>query len=149
MKTLVLGLGNPILTDDGIGIKIAQKIKEENPGLQVVETSEAGLTLLDHATGYDKLIIIDSIKTGHGEAGKLYKLELEDLKPGRHFPSSHGLDIATVFKFAEDLGCRMPQAISIYAIEVKDNTTFGEECTLELEKRIPSITKQIIENEEL
>jgi hydrogenase maturation protease len=62
MKTVILGLGNPILTDDAVGIKIAQKLQEENPKLEVIETSEAGIALLDLITGYDKLIIIDSIK---------------------------------------------------------------------------------------
>ena len=149
MKTLILGLGNPILTDDSIGIKIAQKIKEENPGLQVAETSEAGLALLDHALDYDKLIIIDSIKTEQGQPGELYKLGLDDLKPGLDFSSSHGIDIATAFKLAEELGHKIPQSISIYVVEIKDNTSFGEKCTQELEKRIPFIARQIIERGKL
>ncbi len=149
MKTLILGLGNPILTDDSIGIKIAQKIKEENPGLQVAETSEAGLALLDHALGYDKLIIIDSIKTEQGKPGELYKLELEDLKPAMDFSSSHSIDIATVFKLGQELGYKMPKYISLYAVEIKDNLTFEEECTEEVKERIPYIAKQIIEEEKL
>jgi len=149
MNTLILGIGNPILTDDGIGIKIARKLKEEKQQLEVVESSEAGMALLELIGGCDKLIIIDSIKTEQGNLGKLYKLELEDLNPAMGFSSSHGLDIATAFKLGERLGYRMPQPVSIYAIEVKDNTTFGEKCTEELEKRIPQITKQIIEEEKL
>ena len=62
MKTLILGIGNPILTDDRVGIKIARKLKEEKPELEVVETSESGISLLDFIVGYNKLIIIDSIK---------------------------------------------------------------------------------------
>lgn len=149
MNTLILGIGNPILTDDGIGIKIAQKVKGKNHELEVVEASEAGIALLDLIVGYDKLIIIDSIKTGQGNLGELYKLELEDLNPATDFSSSHGIDIATAFEVGKGLGCQMPQSVSIYAIEIKDNTTFGEECTEELEKRIPQITKQIIEEEKL
>ena len=148
MKTLILGFGNPILTDDGVGIRIAQKIKGEKPYLEVVETSEAGIALIDHVAGYDKLVIIDSIKTEQ-KPGELYKLGLEDLKPAAHFYSSHGIDIATAFKLGESLGYKMPKHISLYAIEIKDNTTFGEQCTQEVEKRIPFITKQIIEEERL
>ena len=149
MNTLILGIGNPILTDDGVGIRIAQKIKEENHELEVVEASEAAMALLELIGGCDKLILIDSIKTEQGKLGELHKLELEDLKPAMGFSSSHGLDIATAFKLGERLGYRMPQSISIYAVEVKDNTTFGEKCTEELEKKIPQITKQIIEEEKL
>ena len=149
MNTLILGIGNPILTDDGVGIKIALKLKEGNPELEVVETSEAGIALLELIAGYDRLIIIDSIKTEQGKPGELYKLELEDLKPAMGFSSSHGIGIATAFKLGERLGYRVPQSVSIYAVEVKDNTTFGDECTEELKRRIPHIIKQIIEEEKL
>ncbi len=149
MNTLILGIGNPILTDDGVGIKIAQKIKEGNPELEVIETSEAGIALLDLIAGYDKLVIIDSIKTGQEKPGKAYKLRLEDLKPAVDSASSHGVDIATAFELGRGLGYRMPKYISLYAVEIKDNTTFGEDCTEEVEERIPFIISQIIEEEKL
>ena len=149
MNTLILGIGNPILTDDGVGIKIAHKLKEERPELEVVETGEAGLTLLDLITGYDRLIIIDSIKTEQGKPGQVYKLELEDLKPAMDFSSSHGIDIATAFKLGQRLGYKMPKSVSIYAVEMKDNTTFGERCTEEVEEKIPFIAQQIIDEEKL
>jgi len=149
MNTLILGVGNSILTDDGVGIKIAHKIKEGNPELEVIETSEGGMAILDHVLGYDKLIIIDSIKTERGKPGELYKLELEDLKPAMDFSSSHGIGIAIAFELGQRLGYRMPRFVSIYAIEIKDNSTFGEECTEEVEERIPSIAKKIMEEEKL
>ena len=149
MNTLILGIGNPILTDDGVGIKIAQKLKEGNPELEVVETSEAGIALLEHVADCDKLIIIDSIKTEKGKPGELYKLKLEDLNPPMYFSSFHGVDIATAFKLGQKLGIRIPKYISIYAIEIKDNLTFAEGCTKEVEERIPFIIKQIIEEEKL
>ena len=149
MNTLVLGIGNPILTDDGVGIKIAQKLKEEKPRLEVIMTSEAGIILLELLVGYKKLIIIDSIKTEKGKPGDLYKLGLEDLKPAKGFSSSHGIGIATAFELGKGLGYKMPKYISIYAVEIKDNTTFGEKCTEEIEQRIPFIARRIIEEERL
>jgi len=149
VNTLILGIGNPILTDDGVGIEIAHKIKEERAKLEVIETSEAGIALLDLVVGYDNLIIIDSIKTEKGKPGEVYKLELEDLKPAKDFSSSHGIGIATAFKLGQRMGYSMPKYTSIYAVEVKDNTTFGEKCTQEIRERIPFITKQIIKREKL
>ena len=149
MSTLVLGIGNPILTDDGVGIKITQKLKEGKPELDVAETSEAGLALLEHVTGYDKLIIIDSIKTETGKLGELYKLRLEDLKSFTDLSSSHGVSIATAFELGRGLGYRLPEYVSIYAVEIKDNLTFAENCTREVEERIPLVAKQIIEEEKL
>jgi len=151
MNTLILGVGNLILTDDGIGIKIAQRLKEEKPDLEVMETSEAAMAILDliAIVGCDKLIIIDSIKTEQGELGELYKFEIEDLKPARDFSSSHGVDIATVFELGQRLGYSLPKNVSLYAVEIKDNTTFGEECTEDVVEKIPFITRQIIEQEKL
>jgi hydrogenase maturation protease len=151
MKTLVLGVGNPILSDDGIGIKIAQRLKEKRPELEVIETSEAAISLLDlvAVTGCERLIIIDSIRTGQGELGELYRFEVEDLKPAKDFSTSHGVDIATVVELGRRLGHSLPKCISLYAVEVQDNTSFGEECTEEVQARIPFIVRQIIEKERL
>lgn len=149
MKTLILGMGNTILTDDGVGIKIAHQLKEIRPELEVIETSEAGIALLDFIVGYDRLIIVDSIKTEEGEPGELYKLELGALKPTTHLTSLHGVDVATAFELGQRLGYKMPQRVSIYAVEIKDNTTFGEECTEEVGGKISLIAEQIIGEEKL
>jgi len=151
VNTLVLGVGNPILTDDGIGIKIAQKLKEEKPDLDVMETAEAPIAILDliATVDCDKLIIIDSIKTGQGELGELYRFDLEDLKPARDFSTSHGVDIATTFELGKRLGYKMPKHIGFYAVEIEDNSNFGEGCTRGVEEKIPSIVGQIIEEEKL
>ena len=149
MNTLILGIGNPILSDDGVGIKIAQKLEEQKPCLDVEQTNEAAIALLDLITGYDKLIIIDSIKTKQGKPGELYKLKLEDFRPNLDFSSSHGIDIATAFEVGQGLGCNMPQCVSIYAVEIKDNSTLSEQCTEEVAENIPFMVKQIIDEEKL
>ena len=149
MDTLILGIGNLILRDDGVGMRIARKLKEDNPELEVIETSEVGISLLDLVVDRDKLIIIDSIKTGKGEPGQLYELRLEDLKPGMDLSTSHGIDIPAAFALGRRLGYKMPDYVRIYAIEIKDNTTFGEECTPEIAERIPSIVLQIARKENL
>ena len=54
-----------------------------------------GITLLDLVVGYDRLIIVDSVKTETGKPRELHTLELKDLKPTSDLPSSHGIDIAS------------------------------------------------------
>jgi hydrogenase maturation protease len=149
MKTLVLGLGNPILTDDAVGIRIAEELKQGIPALDVIGTSEAGVALLEYVVGYDKLVIIDSIMTGKGKPGELYKLGREDLKSVSALSSSHGVDIATALTLGERLGYAMPANVSIYAVEISDNTTFSEKCTQKVEQRLPLIIKRIVEEERL
>ncbi len=147
MKTLILGIGNPILCDDAVGIVVARKFKEENPELEVMETSEVGMAILEILDGHERAIIIDSIKTERGKPGELYKLELADLSSTDFFPSSHGMGITTAFALGQKLGYRMPTYVRLYAIEIKDNTTFSEQCTEEIETKIPHIMRQIIEEE--
>lgn len=149
MKTLVLGIGNPILSDDAVGIRIAQELERQKPGLAVEQTNEAPIALLDLIMGYDRLIIIDSIKTARARPGKLHKFRMEDLGSSPAYVSSHGMDIATAFEVGASLGCPMPQSVSIYAMEVKDNETFAEQCTPEVARKIPPAVRKIIDEEKL
>ncbi|MBN1368257.1 MAG: hydrogenase maturation protease [Dehalococcoidales bacterium] len=147
-KIIIVGMGNPILSDDAVGIRLAQYLKKRYPELEVIETSEYGIGMLDYVCGYDRLVIIDSIKSG-GQVPEVYKLELQDLKPESYYPTSHGVDIATAFNLGEKLGYQIPRHVCIYAIEVADNTTFAESCTPTVEACIPSIAEQIIKEENL
>ncbi len=74
MKTVVLGLGNPILTDDGVGLRVARELEGrlDQQEATVMETSLAGLNMLDLLAGYDRAIIIDAIQTIGGKAGQIY-----------------------------------------------------------------------------
>jgi hydrogenase maturation protease len=156
-KTLILGLGNPILSDDGVGIKIANRIKrelsnkkfvsskEQNGNVDVMEASIGGLGVLDVIVGYRKLIVIDAIKTKGGNPGTLYKLEVDDLRTTIHISSPHDVNFATAINIGRKCGLDIPQQIDIYAVEIKDNSTFGEKCTPEVERAIPGVVKEIME----
>ncbi len=146
MKTLVLGIGNPILSDDAVGIKVAEEIESRlrKQCLDVKTASIEGLSILDEITGYEKLILIDSVKTGEGRPGDVYKLSLEDLNITSHLSSSHGVDFATVIELGKKMGYKLPEIIDIYVIEIEDNTTFSEECTKEVKMRISEIADKIM-----
>lgn len=146
MKTLVLGLGNHYLSDDSVGLRVIHQLRDEidRPDVCFAEMGVSGLGLLEEIIGYNKLILIDSIKTREGKPGQVYKLKLEDLNPSMDFCSTHGIDFATVIELGRRLSYQIPEDISIYAIEIEDNTTFSEQCTPEVEKIIPIVTEQII-----
>ncbi len=71
------------------------------------------------------------------------------MKPAKDCSSSHGIGIATAFELGQKMGYDVPKFVSIYAVNIKDNRTFGENCTEEIKERIPFIAKQIIEEERL
>ena len=139
MKTLVLGLGNPILSDDGVGPRVAKELEGslDQREVTVVETSLAGLSLLDLLTGYDKAIIVDAIQTVGGKPGQIYRLDPEAFNATLHTASPHDVNFATALELGSKLGLPLPRQIDIFAIEVEDVTTFNEECTSEVECAIP------------
>ena len=142
----MLGLGNPILCDDGVGNQVAQILDSEinNPEVTVTETNAVGLGLLDFLPGYERLIIIDAIQTQEGKAGQVHRLSLPDLVTPRHFSSAHDTDLATAFELGTKLGLALPQGVIIFAIEVADVTTFSEECTPEVKGAIPEVIRLVL-----
>jgi hydrogenase maturation protease len=147
MKTLVLGIGNPILSDDSVGIKVAQDVgkKLNDRQVTVVEMSVAGLSLLDSIVGYDKVIIIDAIQTEKGQAGQIYRMGAEDFSGTKHFSSPHQINLVTALELGKILGLAMPQEITIFAVEAKDITSFSEKCTPEVEQAIPEVVKMVLQ----
>jgi hydrogenase maturation protease len=144
MKTIVLGLGNTLLRDDGVGICIVEKLRGEvkRPGVDMREEAVAGLGIIDLIRGYDKLILVDAIKTENGRVGSIYKLCLDDL-PTLHFSTQHDVSIPTALELGREIGEDMPKEIVIYAIEVENTTEFGSMFTPAVENAIPEAIELI------
>jgi len=147
MKTLVLGLGNPILTDDGVGLHVARELEGRlnQREVTVMETSLAGLDLLDLLADYDRVIIIDAIQTAGGKTGQIYRLESEAFSATCHAATPHDVNFATALELANQLNLPLPRQIDIFAIEAADTTTFSEECTPKVEEAIPACVEMIIQ----
>lgn len=147
MKTLVLGLGNPILSDDGVGIWVARALEErlKQPDITVMETSLAGLNLLDHLANFDRAIIIDAIQTRGGKVGQIYHLEPGVFDVTRHAATPHDVNFATALELGKRLGLALPRKITIFAIEVEDVTTFSEDCTPKVKRAIPICVEKVIQ----
>jgi len=147
MKTLVLGLGNPILSDDGVGIRVAQEVgkKLNDPRITIAEASLAGISLLDLIVGYDEVVIIDAIQTGKENAGQVSCMGPEDFSCAKHLSSPHQINLVTALELGKLLNLAMPEKITIFAVEVKDITTFSEKCTSEVERAIPAVVSKVLQ----
>ena len=148
MKTLVLGMGNSILSDDGVGIHVAHEVANHlnNPQVTVSETNTTGLGLLDSIAGYDKVIIIDAIQTEKGRAGQIYRMRTEDFSLTKHLSSPHQINLATALELGKMLNLAMPKEIAVFAVEAKDIVSFSEKCTPEVDKAIPEAVRMVLEN---
>ena len=147
MKTLILGLGNPILSDDSVGLRVARELEGRfnQSDVTVLETSVAGLDFLDLLVGYDRAIIIDAIQTGGGKVGQVYQFEPGDFDATRHASTPHDVNFATAIELGNRLGLDLPRKITIFAIEVQDVVCYSEECTPEVMAAIPVCVAKIIE----
>jgi hydrogenase maturation protease len=139
LKTLILGLGNPILCDDGVGPAVAHEVETrlDPEAATVLEASLGGLNLLDLMVGYERVIIIDAIKTEGGRPGQIYRLDPQALKTTRYAASPHDVNLMTALELGKKLGLAMPREIIIFAVEVEDTVNFREECTPAVAAAIP------------
>lgn len=146
MKTLLLGLGNPILSDDGVGIRVAEELKSRlsEQDVTVMETSLGSLDLLDLLVKFDRAIIIDAIQTEGGKAGQIHQLDPAAFNATRHTASPHDVNLATALELGGRLGLPVPQQITILAIEAEDVTTFSEECTPQVRRAILICVEKVI-----
>jgi len=147
MKTLIIGLGNPILCDDGVGLRVAAELKGrlDQQEVTVMETSMAGLSMLDLLVGYDRAIIIDASQTMGGKAGQIHRLDPKAFDVTRHAASPHDVNFATALELGSRLGLDLPQQIVIFAIEVENVSSFSERCTPEVERAIPVCVEKVVQ----
>jgi hydrogenase maturation protease len=149
----VLGLGNSILSDDGVGIHVARLVAARTtqhatrPGVEVAEASVGGLRLLEVLTGFDRVIIVDAIQTPGGCPGEIHRLNVNDLRTSLHADSTHDLSLRGALTLGRGLGLPLPtdEAITILAIEVEDVLTFGETCTPRVQAAIPRIVQAVVD----
>jgi hydrogenase maturation protease len=144
-RVLVLGLGNDILTDDAIGLRVVQELRGHLAGHTTVdlrETTEMGLALLDFITGYRAVVIVDSIQTGKAAPGSLHEFDAAALKhlTGR---TPHFLGVTETLALGNQLGLPMPEQVRIFAIEVADPFTLGTALTPPLQAALPGIVERI------
>jgi len=131
-RTLVLGLGNPLLADDSVGLRVARRIRPRLTGRPEIEVGEdycGGLRLMERMIGFDRAVLIDARCSG-GRPGTVSILPL-DCAPGRHIASSHDVDLPTAIELGRRAGASLPaiENIRIVAIEAADVLTFREACT--------------------
>jgi hydrogenase maturation protease len=140
-KTLVVGLGNPILTDDGIGIHVVRQLaaRWDGDGVEFAEASVGGLRLLELIAGCDRLVLVDAIQTPDGTPGQIHRLAAGDLRSSLHAGSTHDFTFRGALAWGRQVGLALPadDAITIIAVEAEDVLTFGEALTPAVAAAVP------------
>ncbi len=144
MKTIIIGLGNTVLRDDGVGIYTARALRDElSDEVDILEAELAGMDLLEMLNGYERAVIIDAIQLNNEEPGTVFRLRPDDMKITPRLASFHDIDIVTALALGRRLGLQMPDDVIIYAVQVEDTLTLEEGCLPSVERIIPSLVQEI------
>ena len=147
MKTIVLGVGNPILRDDGVGLHVVKQLKQHinDPNVTIDEALTGGMSLLDMILGYDKAILIDAVKIGNSQTGEVKRFSLSDFTPV-HSCNPHDVNLSEALRLAEKLGeDRIPHEIVVIGIVVNDMPyAFGEQLSSKVTEAVPKAVEMIL-----
>ena len=142
-KILVLGVGNLLLKDEGVGVHLAQRMmKMDLPeNVEVVDGGTATLDILPLVDGVDRLIIVDALKGGE-TPGTIYKLTPEDIVQDNQEPLSlHQIDLLQMLDMCALIGSK-PSTV-IIGIEPKE-VDFAVELSPEVEGMIPRVIELVL-----
>jgi hydrogenase maturation protease len=134
-KIAVIGLGNPVLSDDTIGLLIVKQLENAQsnnfPGIKFAYNYSGGFDLMEALMGYHKSIIVDSICTGQVEPGFCHEFNIHALGKIKQsgLLSSHGLNLPTLLEVGKRCGYPLPSEIALFGIEGVDFENFSEQPT--------------------
>ena len=147
MKTLVLGIGNDILGDDGVGVHVARAVarKISAKEARVEETGAAGLSLLELVKGHERLIIADAILTDNTEVGKIHRLTLKDLAKTNNSITPHDAALVTTLEIGNSLfPGEMPREVVVYGVQTSNVEQFSGKMTPAVKAAIPEVVRLIL-----
>lgn len=156
LHTRIIGLGNPILGDDGIGWKVAEQIEKEIETKQALyphlcidiqKFSLGGLSLMEQMIDTDAVILIDAIQTGDQPIGSVSQLNLDELPnySAGHTTSPHDTSLQNALQAAKLMGAQLPDIIKIVAIEAEKVYEFSEQLSPPVEQAIPKACQAVWE----
>ncbi len=149
MKTIVIGLGNPILGDDGVGWRVAEEVHNQlDPALHidVDYLSLGGINLMEHLIGYERVILIDAFFSEE-DPGLIKVSRLGEIPnySAFHITSAHDTSLQNAMKLGRDLGADLPEEVMVVGITTKPVYDFSQELSPPVEKAIPGAAQIVME----
>lgn len=152
MNVIILGVGNLILGDDGVGVHVANELKKQikTPQITIDEAITGGMNLLDLLLGYDKAVIIDAVKSTPDEHGTVKRISLTDFNT-MHSCNPHDVSLMEAIEMAKKMGeDNIPEEIIIIGVMMKEiPCEFGEELSKEIREAVPKAVDMTIKEIEM
>ena len=152
-KTLVIGLGNPILGDDGVGWKVVEQVeaelKEQREDLKFDYLSLGGLSLMENMEGYQNVLVVDSIITGTKPNGTIFSLPLSRLPnlSAGHTTAIHDTSLASALSIGRTMGMVLPEddRVWVVAVEAEYVYDFSEELSEPVQAAVLPAVKVVLD----
>lgn len=144
MRIIILGIGNILLKDEGLGVRTIEYLRRFTlpPQAELVDGGTATFDLYPFLTEADHLVVVDAVK-GQMSPGTIYRLEPKDLMPQQQSPiSPHDLGLLDALDMAAKIG-KMPRSVVIFGVEPKE-IDWGMELTPEIEDVIPRVANLVL-----
>jgi len=166
MRTLVVGLGNPILGDDGVGWRVAEEVKRliadgewqmangdapsaishQPSAIEVDCFALGGLSLMERLVGYDRAIIVDAVTTGQppGTVSRFRLDELPDFSTA-HTSAAHDTSLQNALRVGRTMGAHLPNEILVVGIEAQSVYDFSEILSPPVAEAVPVAARLVLE----
>ena len=143
MALVILGLGNDLLGDDGIGLLAAQALLAcEGPGVSVRTSVQSGLYLLEHVQGFDDAIVVDSV--AGNVPGALRELRGADFRDVS-VPSAHYVGLPEALALARASGLSVPARLRIFGVEIDIAQRIGAAPSAAVVAALPQIVAAVVQ----
>jgi hydrogenase maturation protease len=154
MRTLVVGLGNPILGDDGVGWRVADEVRQRlllaarrgQSAIEVDSLALGGLSLMERLIGYDRAIIVDAVATGQppGTVSRFRLDELPDFSTA-HTSAAHDTSLQTALRVGRTMGAHLPGEVLIVGVEAQSVYDFSEILSPPVAEAVPVAARLVLE----
>ncbi|SNZ15745.1 HyaD/HybD family hydrogenase maturation endopeptidase [Hydrogenobacter hydrogenophilus] len=146
MKVLVLGIGNILLSDEGVGVRVVEELRKNysfSDGVELMDGGTLGIDLLYFMEGFERLLVVDAV-LGGGPPGTLYKLKDEEVKAYfRKKVSAHELGFQEVLALADLLG-KKPKEVVMIGIE-PESLDLSVELSYSIKRRMQDLIDKVLE----
>ena len=148
-RTIVIGLGNPLLGDDGVGWRVADEVEgllrtarnagRSIPDVEIERLGVGGLRLMECLTGYETAILVDAAELPHRPIAEVRSCCFDDLADfaAGHLDSAHDASLKTALALGRRLGASLPDRIEAVTIQVRSTDVFSEELSPEVADAVP------------
>jgi hydrogenase maturation protease len=156
-RTIVVGLGNPVLGDDGVGWQVADEVEARLASarrsgadvgpIEVERLGVGGLRLMEFLSGYEAAILVDAAEFPGRPCGEVRACPLAELESSAagHLDSAHDASLVTALALGRRLGARLPERIEAVTVQVHHTDVFGEELSPEVAAAVPAAAAAVMD----